>query len=529
MRNDMCRLWILVALAGLLGIACSGDPARDDPSRSQRSTATSTTSSGPVDVSAEPSATAARHLPTVASPVAVRGDTGIYFTVADGRQQVVAVDLAERREMWRRPSHQHGRIPGVIFSPFIDTVADRVVVTTYDDETGAVEIAAFELDTGREAWRRPVDWAEYRPRRCAERTLLCIHTGNGLTQLDADGGDFEAIVDGGLARTIGGDGGDLRLSADPGGGEIELGTTVRGGYEMRWRRPLSDFVPAQVARTYGPDGGWTADVDTATGRSLFWLGTLPPDDAYDDPDDEMTTQELRARARSAFLVGVADEAGTPLLGLPEVYDCRDLPFELDAFWTCEDISVVEVEDLDGDGELDPEPVFNRMVRRSAAHLDGDLSVELPSPIPYFGYGIRETSDPNRFLLTPQPRDGDPFVIDIVTGELSPLDDNADLLAGCPLPEEENATTNLLVARMRTFDGQSAEYRTVSGPLGLCTLEGAQVDPADALTRGPLASWFGIAHDVEGADGESSAATTNGWVLWTATDHVLRIANVNQST
>lgn len=175
-------------------------------------------------------------LPLVASPVAVLDDVAVYFTTVGTDQFVTVVDLVERRELWRRLSHQQGRISGVVYSPHVDVATERVVVTTYDDQTRAAEMAAFDLRTGDEQWRRPVDWAQSRPSRFVDDTLLCFDTVDGLTtELDPDGGPFEVTVDGGLERTIGG--GDLRLSADPRGGRIEMGAIVRAGYERAGSGP----------------------------------------------------------------------------------------------------------------------------------------------------------------------------------------------------------------------------------------------------------------------------------------------------
>lgn len=80
--------------------------------------------------------------------------------------------------------------------------------------------------------------------------------------------------------------------------------------------------------------------------------------------------------------------------------------------------------------------------------------------------------------------------------------------------------------LATFDGETAEYRTVLGPLGLCDLAGSMVDPVDALASGDLPDWFGIAWDVGAqADDDGLATTSHGWVLWTEVDRVLRVARL----
>lgn len=482
---------------------------------------------GPDEESAESDAgetrTADEQLPLVASPVGVYADTGVYFTTVDLEQFVVAVDLEERRELWRRPSHQHGRIPGVMFSPYIDVEAGAVVVTAYDDRDQAVELVSFDLESGRERWRRQSGWAESHPYRCVEDELLCLATDTGLEQYDPDGGAFAEVVEGGLERSIGQDG-DLRLSADSSGNRVELGEIVRGGYEARWQHPLSELVPAEVASDYGPAGGWSGEVDRATGRVLFWLGALPPQGVYEDPDYKVSNEELQAYGEAGFLVGLVDADGSPMLGVTGVYSCRDMPFEVDVFWTCEGVKTVEADDYDDDGILDPQPVFSTMVRRSAQNPNGELTVELPAPVPYYGGGIQPTSDPDRFLLTPSSQDADPYVLDLTTGETSPLAANPDLVAQCLLPEELTGPVDEdpLTVEMRTFNGEIDEYRTVRGALGVCSLDGQQLDPGEIIDRGPLANWFGIAEDHENLFDDELAATTKGWVLWTKTDRVLRV-------
>lgn len=259
-------------------------------------------------------------LPLVASPVAVLDDTAVYFTAVETDQFVTVVDLVERRELWRRPSHQQGRIRGVVGPPYVDVRTERVVVTTYDDLTQAPEMAAFDLRTGDEQWRRPVDWAQHRPSRCVGATQVCFDTVGGLiTELDPDGGPFEVTVDGGLERTIGG-GGDLRLSADPRGGRIEMGAIVQAGYETRWERTFADFVPPSVAARYGPDGGWNADVDHDTGASLFLVGSLAPDDIYERPELRLTTCRARCRRPSG-----GDGGGRRRCRFSDPRPHRDLP------------------------------------------------------------------------------------------------------------------------------------------------------------------------------------------------------------
>ena len=510
----MATRWLVVLC--LLLTACTSDGSGSGDAT------TTTEAAAPVEV------TVADDLPLLASPVRVHGDIGVYFSVTGTQQRVVAVDLSEPRVLWEAPSHQQGRIRGVVVSPFVDADAGSVVVTQWEPTSGASELVSFDLETGDEQWRSAVGWAELEPERCAGDALLCIPTEEGLAQFDPASGAFVGHVAGGLERTITGSG-DLRMTADPAGGRVELGEIVPGGYDPRWTRTLDEFVPAEVATQYGPDGGWTGEIDERRGGAVFWFGALPPPGFYDDEDYEITRDDLRASARAAFMIGLVDEGGDAQSGVHGVYDCRDLPFEPHGFWTCEDIEVIEVEDYDDDGTPDPEPVFRRMVHRSIPKPDGDLVVELPTPIPYFGGGIGATSHPDRFVLTPRPSDGEPMVLDVTTGELSPIDEHRDLVSACALPEElesSDPAEDPLYVELDRGDGETDEYLTVHSPLGVCALDGDPVDPAEALAGGPLASWFGVGGDAEDPVEDDWAATARGWVLWTETDRVLRIARTD---
>lgn len=513
------RLVAIVAVAAACGGSSGGAEAADPTTTAPPTTAEIT--------EVEPAA----HLPPVASPVAVFEDIAVYFAEEDGHQRVVAVDLTEERALWSQPSHQHGRITGVVDMPLVDGDARQVVVTDYDGHDsldGNVTMAAYDVATGTERWRVDVRWAEEPLFRCVGESQLCLTHVDGIDQYNADGELVGSVREGGLERTIAGRG-DLRLTSDAGqhATDIALGRLRHGAYQIWWRQPFSAFADTTG---YGPDGGWSGDVELRSGHALFWVGGLPPAAAYEGEGEweyTPTPEEMRRGALAGHLIGLADDDGMPLLGLTGAYDCRDLPFEVGQFWTCERVGVVEEEDRTGDGVPDPEPVFRRLVRRSAAHPDGDLVVDLPVPLPYYGHAIEATSDPERFVLRPKPGAGDPLVLDTTTGALAPADEHPELLTSCALAEESatDGDRHPLVVELRTLDGARRDYLTLHGPLGLCAIDGTPVAPERAIAAGSLPATFGIATDVAWREEHQPGATSRGWVLWTETDRLLRVAKV----
>ena len=500
-----------VAVATLVFVAaCSGDGGGTpdaDAAPTTASDAPATTEAREVDVTTW----VGDDLPLLASPVTVVGDTGVYFAEIDKGLHVVAVDLVAGTERWRRPVHQHGRIQGVSFAPTVDTARQQVVATTYDGER--VGLAAFDVTTGEELWLTDTDWAQEAPQPCVDGFHLCVPTQNGeIIRHRPRGGGFVDIVDGGLERTIGGHG-DLRLSADPGGGDVELGEIVAEGYETRWRRPLADFVPD--ASGYGPNGGWQADVDEESGRTLVLVASLPPED-HEDP--AAWTESWQ----KGSLVALADADGSPLLGVVRSGSCGAMPFEAPTFWTCEGISVVEREDFDGDGALDPEPLVGTFTKRSFSDPDDATEIEVDPPVSPFD-GILETSDPDLFVLT-DPDAGPDRVLDAEEVTVGAIGDAGDLLVGCQVPGEEDG----LRVTLRTFDGEEQDYLVMYGSLGLCDLDGEAVDPAEALRRrGELPHWFGIAEapDDQDPDEDEPSSAVDGHFLWTEGDRVLRAARI----
>ena len=241
---------------------------------------------------------------------------------------------------------------------------------------------------------------------------------------------------------------------------------------------------------------------------MFLLGSLPPEGV-----DVLTDEQIEVLIDRGSLVAVADADGTPVHGMTGVSSCSDLPFTTEEFWTCEASTVVFEEDYDDDGEVDPEGVYSRMVRRSFEVPDGDVTVELDAPVsPYDGTEM--TSAEDLHLLTPY--DGDRFLLDSTSGELLPVDDRP-LLVGCTLDGEEDAAG----VTLRTFDGGEREYRTIYDPRGVCDLDGAVVDPVEHFGNGnPVPEWFGLARPAD-PDDEEHGGRVDGVALWAGVDRVLR--------
>ncbi len=446
----------------------------------------------------------------MAGPVRVRGETGVYYSEIDRTLHLIAVDLTDGTERWRRVAHQHGRIPGVVFTPYVDEALGAVVTTTYDGTL--IQLQAVDLETGTERWQSETEWAQLSPYRCIDDEFLCLPLADGRTALhDPETGTLVDTVNGGLERTIGGSA-DLRLSADSGGGDVELGRFTADGYQQVWRRPLSDFVTPEQAVSYGPNGGWSAHVDADSGRSLFSLGALP----IGDRDADITVEIAAEYARLGSLVAVAAPDGTPEFGGAGPALCYDLPFRFDVFWTCDETSVVEVTDFDDDGTLDPQPAVARLIRRSVDDPEDPLTVGV-DPVPTFGGGFELTSDAN--LVVINPVEGESRLLDLERGELADVTDDDDLVVACEVPDEASARSVVL----ETFDGEENDYIVTNGSLGLCDLAGDSVDVLDHLGSVDAPPWFGLARstDADAHTDVDGAGEVDGFVLWTAADRILR--------
>lgn len=497
---------LLLGLAVLAACTEGGESA--DEARPESEESTTTTSGDPA-----PPVTVddwiGDDLPLVASPVSVSGGIGVYFAEINRSLWLVGVELADGTEEWRKPVHQHGRIRGVVFPPYVDDDLDAVVATAFED--GRIQLRAHAIGTGEEIWRAATEWAELTPRRCLDRTMLCLPLNDGRRAIhDPETGELVEVVDGGLERTIGG-AGDLRLSAEPAGGDVELGRFTSEGYEVVWRRPLSDFVPAEQAALYGPNGGWNAAVDDDTGRALFLVGSLPPEGA-----DDLTNDQIAELVARGSLVALADPDGSPVFGVTGVRSCGDLPFSTDVFWTCGEPSTVFEEDYDDDGELDPNAVYGQLIRRSFSDPADALTVDLDDPVSPFE-GIEATSDDDLFVLRPFERA--PKLLDAVSGDL--VEPEGEVLVGCELDGEEDAA----FVTLRTYDGDEADYLTTYDPRGVCDLEGEVVDPVAHFRAGnPVPEWFGLARATD-PDASEYGGLVDGTILWAGVDRVLRGATI----
>ena len=202
------------------------------------------------------------------------GDRLVLYVAANGGLQVVALDPQTGRTLWHETASPGRVTPGV--APSLGVAGSIVTfLRPVDNHTGSSQVVGVDAATGRQVWRSPTglftDW----PESCPDDTRAICTTGSlrGAAQLvvrriqASDGGPLEAVV---IPQSAGG-----RTLAfgllDPGIRKPEKLVAVNDG-SVAWTRLLASvFPPAGMSTNYG----WDLDRVPAVGLFVGSVGPKP--------------------------------------------------------------------------------------------------------------------------------------------------------------------------------------------------------------------------------------------------------------
>jgi outer membrane protein assembly factor BamB len=214
-------------------------------------------------------------LTPVSQPVLAEGRL-ILYVEAGGGLQVVALDPETGRTLWHDNASPGNVTAGV--APFLGVAGSIVTfLRPVDNHTGSAQVVGVDAATGRQVWRSPTGMFTDWPASCPGDPGDICTTGSyaGVQQLTvrqiqgSDGGPLEAIV---IPQSTGGRtlGDDL---FDPGTRDPEqlVSVNVDDG-SVAWTRPLASVFPAPgTSTTYG----WDFDRVPAAGLFVGWAGPKP--------------------------------------------------------------------------------------------------------------------------------------------------------------------------------------------------------------------------------------------------------------
>ncbi|MDH4280274.1 MAG: PQQ-like beta-propeller repeat protein [Acidimicrobiia bacterium] len=219
-------------------------------------------------------------LPPSVSQVWEAGETGLYFTAADGRTEIVAFDLTTGIVLYRVDTHPAGALRGVAPSLYVSEGLEVFLAPVVSERYGDLyaDLVAYDLDTGEQMWDAefPIGGTPLfgcgDEQVCArgdyEQSRYSVLSGRTLSTAEIEGGTIIAAADEHLAT----------IDRERDSQETFRGLLGFGAYgdEQRWSIEAGELAEL-IGVPLDPGWGWNSDIDPASGVAAMTLANADPD------------------------------------------------------------------------------------------------------------------------------------------------------------------------------------------------------------------------------------------------------------